>query len=141
MRLLNLISLTIVLLAPLLSCTNIAQEKIAIDKSIMRFHDLYNNEDFESIWNEAGEKLRSASTKLDYEDYMKAIRRKLGRLLASSEVSLSFKKDLKLVTTLYELRDSKFEFGNGSEYFTFEMDDRQLSLIGYNVQSRTLILK
>ena len=104
------------------------------------FHAQYNAARFDQIYNEAAKEFRSASKKDEYDQFMAAVRRKLGAVKttesqswnvnvtpAGAQISLSYK--------------TQFENGSGTEQFTWLDSGDGPKLLGYHINSNALITR
>lgn len=109
-------------------------------KAIPAFHAQYDREDFDAIYNSAAKEFREAAKKQDYDTFMKAVRRKLGTVKSSTRQNWNVFVGTggRRVTLTYA---TQFENGSGTEIFTFVSRDGAPTLLGYNVNSNTLIVK
>jgi hypothetical protein len=124
----------------LAGCGELTKGKPAAEKAISQFHQTYNQGKLEVIWKEADARFRTASTKENYDAFMGAIQRKLGKVTSTSNVGWNV-KSFNLKTTVYMTQNPMFEHGQGTESFTFGIDGTNATLLGYNIQSMDLITK
>jgi len=121
-------------------CGGLIQGKAASEAAIQRFHQTYNEGRPDDIWIEAHAKFRNATTKDKYDQLMSAIQRKLG--VVTSSLNSTWKVNTQNFTTSVSMvQKTVFEKGEGTEVFTFEMDDNRAVLVGYNIQSMDLVTK
>ena len=109
-------------------------------KAVPDFHARYDREDFDGIYNAATAEFREASKKPDYDAFMKAVRRKLGKVKSSERQNWNVNVGTggtRVVLTYA----TEFEHGSGTEVFTFLKRSGAPMLLGYNVNSNTLIVK
>jgi hypothetical protein len=134
------ILLVAAVLVSVLKCA-VTQDMPAIETAIGHFHDLYNAQDFEQTYSEAGQEMFKTTSKGDYLEFMRAVRRKLGSEVKSVRAGWRVDKSLSLQTTVTQGQTTTFENGDGTETFTFKFDGDKPILIGYHISSRALVLK
>lgn len=118
----------------IVGCGGIIKGKAASEAAVTRFHQLYDEGKFDSIWKEAHPQFRSSSTKAKFDASMKENLRKLGKVKSSTTNGLQV-KSVNFKTTVIMTRKTVFERGEGAETFTFEMDGGKAVLCGYKIQS------
>lgn len=115
---------------------SVSNSELAVD----RFHQQFNASRFDEIYSSATDDFRNAAPKKDYDEFMAAVRRKLGRAGASERqqwfinVTLSGKR----VTFTYA---TQFEFGKGQEHFAFIDKGSGPKLLAYTVNSNALVTR
>ena len=122
------------------ACSPVKSKRDAENLAVPHFHAQYNASRFTEIYNEATKDFRSATKKEEYDQFMAAVRRKLGAVKttesrtwnvnvtpAGTQISLSYK--------------TEFENGSGLEQFTWLDNGQGPKLMGYNINSNTLITK
>jgi hypothetical protein len=134
------ITLAMFFATALVGCGGFTKGKPAAEKAIARFHESYNQGKLDDIWKEADSKFRTASTKQKYDEFMGAVRRKLGKVTSTSNTGWNV-KSFNLKTSVFMTQKTVFENGQGSESFTFAIDGTNAVLVGYNIQSMDLITK
>jgi hypothetical protein len=71
---------------------------------------------------------------------MSAVQRKLGKVTQTSNAGFNV-RTFNLTTTVVLNQNTTFEQGTGTEVFTFQMNGEKAVLVGYNINSKDLILK
>src|ERR1051326_9106459 len=117
-RLFAVLSAAVVFLA--IACSTVMAKLDAENLAVPHFHAQYNAARYDQIYNEAAKGFRSASKKEEYDQFMAAVRRKLGAVKttesqswnvnvtpAGAQISLSYK--------------TQFENGSRSEEHTSEL--------------------
>src|SRR5438477_159664 len=126
--------------ALLLGCGGFTKGKPTAERAIAHFHDLYNQGKLDDIWNEAGSRFKSASSKQKFDEFMGAVQRKLGKVVSTANSGWNV-KSFNLKTTVNMSQQTAFEKGQGAESFVFAIDGTNAVLLGYNIQSMDLIMK
>lgn len=123
-----------------LSACNGNETKVASESTaVPRFHALYDAGDFSTIYAEAHEKFREATSRADYDKFIGAVRRKLGRVKSTERQNWNVNVGTggtRVVLTYL----TKFEHGEGTESFTFLSDEGKPKLLGWHINSTALIV-
>jgi Protein of unknown function (DUF4019) len=116
-------------------CSAGEAKKSAETDAVPTFHAQYDRSDFEAIYKNARDEFREATSRDDFEKFMSAVRRKLGKVKSSSRQT--WKVNVGTGGTRIVLTyNTEFELGKGVETFTILNG----KLLGYNVNSNTLIV-
>lgn len=134
------ITLVTFLTVALAGCGGFVKGKAAAGKAIARFHASYNQGELDDIWDAADSKFRAAMTRQKYDDFMGAVRRKLGKVTSTSNTGWKV-QSFNLKTSVRMTQKTIFEKGEGVESFTFAMNGTSAVLVGYNIQSMDLVTK
>lgn len=129
---------TLLLLVTLLQGCGMAGAKERSLAAVMVFHKQLNAGDFNSIWNSADDAFKANSSRQQYDQFMSAVHRKLGKVIRTSTVNWSVRSH-NLKTMVMLVQQTQFERGSGSEQFTFIAKDDGVKLLSYNVNSMDLI--
>jgi hypothetical protein len=117
-------------------CSAGEAKKSAETDTVPAFHAQYDRSDFEAIYKNARDEFREATSRDDFDKFMSAVRRKLGKVKSSSRQTWNVNVGTggtRIVLTF----QTEFEYGKGIETFTFLNG----KLLGYNINSNTLIVK
>lgn len=114
--------------------------KKAAEQSIADFHQMFNDGKLTEIYAASHSKMKNAAKEKEFVDFLDAVQRKLGKVTQTTNVNFNV-RSMNLTTTIALTQSTTFEQGAGSETFTFEMDGDKAVLIGYNINSKDLILK
>lgn len=132
------IGLVVVFSIFLAACgTQESVEDAAIE--IDRFHERLDEGQINAIWESAGEQLRDATPKAEFAQLMNAVRGKLGDTETSEQTGWRVNATTG-GTFVIVGRETEFERGTGSETFTFVRDGEQLLLVGYNINSKEMMI-
>lgn len=108
-------------------------------EAVLRFHVRLNKGEIDTIWNGAGEELRTAATREQFGMLLEAVNRKLGSeqytMVKSSQVGTQPGG-----TFLTMGMETKFDRGTAQETFVFRVDG-DVQLVGYHINSMDLILR
>ena len=102
------------------------------------FHNQLNAGDFDAIWNGPDYEFRQAASRQSYDKFVGAVHRKLGRALRTSNQNWSV-RSLNLKTSIVLVQHTEFEYGKGTETFTFSVRGDSVKLIGYHIESMDLV--
>lgn len=125
-------------LAVLAACSP-ASDLPEADAAITAFHQKLNAGDFDGIYNAAAPQFQSAATRVDHDQLMAAIHRKLGAFQSGSSQSWndSVTTSGHVLTIGYA---AKYERGAALENFVYRLDGGKAMLMGYHVNSNALIV-
>lgn len=116
-------------------CGGILGGKKTAEAAADRVHELYNQNQMETIWQEAGGELHQDSTKQKQQEHLAAVRRKLGRATTSTTRNWKvFQNNLK--TTVHLTRETAFERGHGTEEFVFLIAGTNAVMTSYHLDSK-----
>ncbi len=121
-------------------CGRLTQVKTTGEKAITNFHALYNQGRIQKIWKDADPRFRTATTMLKYEELMKAIQRKLGEELSTSNISWQV-QSYNMETLIRFSQATTYQHGEGMEFFTFAVKGTNSMLTDYNIQSADLMIR
>ncbi len=129
-----LISLLFLSLTGITGCTTVPEARKAASVSVSRFHEEFNSEQYDQIYDESDARFKGTESKKDLTVFLTSIHQKLGK-------SGNTKEENSLVYTtqggmIVNLR-YQTQFGNtlAHENFTFFVDHDHATLVGYNLQS------
>jgi len=114
--------------------------KKAAEQSAADFHKLYNDGKHAEIYSAAHSRFRSGTTEKQFLELMGAVQRKLGKVTQTANAGVNV-RTFNLTTTVVLNQNTTFEQGTGTEVFTFQMSGDKAILVGYNINSKDLILK
>jgi hypothetical protein len=121
-------------------CGGMFQGKQAAEQGVAEFHKLYNDGKLAEIYSSGHSKFKNAATEKEFLELMGAVERKLGKVTQTSNTGFNV-RTFNLTTTVALNQNTTFEQGTGTEVFTFQMEGDKAMLVGYNINSKDLILK
>lgn len=109
------------------------------EAEIPSFHASLDAGDFESIYDASAEELKKAAEKHEFVNLLNAVHRKLGQVTRSEKQNWNIKYSTfgSFVTLVY---DTTFSSGSGTELFVYKLNNGQARLVGYHINSNTLIM-
>lgn len=136
------ISLLLVLSVALFAsgCGGMLKGKQASEQGVADFHKLYNDGKLIEIYSAGHSQLKSTTTEKQFLEFIGAVQRKLGKVTQTFAAGSNV-RTINLTTTVVLSQNTTFEQGTGMEVFTFQMDGDKAILMGYNINSKDLILK
>jgi outer membrane lipopolysaccharide assembly protein LptE/RlpB len=121
-------------------CGNMFKGKQAAEQSVADFHRLYNEGKLAEIYSAGDSKFKGATTEKQFLEFVGAVQRKLGKVAQTSNEGFNI-QTFNFTTTVVLNQSTTFEQGTGTETFTFQMEGGKAVLVGYNINSKDLILK
>jgi hypothetical protein len=121
-------------------CGGMFKGKQAAEQGVADFHKLYNDGKLVEIYTAGHPKLKSSTTEKEFLEFAGAVHRKLGKVIQTSNTRSDIRSH-NFTTTVVLTQNTKFAQGQGTETFTFQMDGEKAILVGYNINSKDLILK
>jgi hypothetical protein len=120
-----------------LSCS-VGVEKALTERAVSVFHNQYNIEDYENIFDHASDSIKNKTSKDNFVNLLARIHAKLGNTIDSKETSYNFNYGTggKVVTLIF---DSTFAHGKGTEKFVYRIINNQAILSGYWLNSNDLL--
>jgi len=128
-----------ILLAMATAACNVQESVDDAKAAVSVFHADLDAADYESIWKEASEPFRKSAPKAEFEKFLDAVHRKLGKSGKSEQ--LGWNANATTGGTFISLQmDTQFEKGRGQEQFVFVKNGKELELQAYNINSPALII-
>lgn len=121
-------------------CGKMFAGKAAAEQGVADFHKLYNEGKLTEIYSTGHSKLKAATTEKQFMDFMGAVQRKLGKVTQTANIGFNV-RTMNFTTTVVLTQNTTFEQGTGTETFTFQMEGDKAVPVGYNINSKDLILK
>lgn len=110
------------------------------DTQVAAFHQKLNQEQYHDIYANSTRQFQKASSEQDITQLFNAIHTKLGNAVSSNRTNVFVNATTSgnFVRCNY---DTTFERGKGQETFNWLLVNDQLTLMGYNIESRDLVVK
>ena len=111
----------------------------AAEQEVARFHQRLAAGEVDSIWASAGPDMKKAGTKAEFDAFLNAVRRKLGKVRSTERTGwrVNYGTSGGTVELAYS---TQFEHGAGTEQFVFSTGEPP-ALVGYHVNSPALITR
>lgn len=121
------------------ACSMSADTELA-EKAVPRFHASLSAEQYESIYSEASEDLRRATTRESFVELLGGVRKKLGVVRSSAMQSwnVQYHTSGTFVTLNYA---TVYAEGEAIERFVYRLKGEQALLAGYHINSNALVMK
>jgi hypothetical protein len=123
------------------SCGNAISSKPLTDAAITDFHKRFNADDFKVVYAGSDEVLKKTTSEAEFLKFMETVHAKLGDQYSSNGTSFSVNTKNFSTTTAVVRQESEFEHGHATETFTYRVADGAVTLQGYNINSKELVLK
>ena len=121
----------------LAACSPAADTKAA-EGGVVSFHNALNNGQFDQIYNATGPEFKAASTRVDFVKILTAVHRKLGNFRSGKTDTWNDNATTSGTYVTLE-REAQFDRGPAQEQFVFKMDGPNAVVVGYHINSNTLI--
>jgi len=124
----------------LVACTNPLKAGQMSDSSVVNFHHQLDQAQYHDIYANASPEFQNASSEKDMTELFTAIHTKLGSVASANRTNVFVNATTRgnFVRTTY---DTTFAQGKGVETFTWLLNNDQLALVGYHIESRELLVK
>lgn len=131
----------------LAGCLFLLQASCSLEESmkkaepcVTRFRQQFDAEQFSEMYNQAGPRYRGATTEAENSELMRAIHTKLGAMSSSRQVGVFVNSGTEgtIVKSTYE---TQYAGGSATETFLIDIGGPRCEIVGYNIQSRALVLK
>ncbi|QQS37762.1 MAG: hypothetical protein IPM56_07385 [Ignavibacteriales bacterium] len=133
------ITFSLVMLILFSSCMNLNQNKEVAEKAIQKFHENFNNQSFNEIYNNSDKEFKSKTSIEEFNKFISVVYSKLGPHISSESKMVSVTTG-NMDTYIRVNQITKFKKGSGEELFIFSMHDKKLLLFNYNINSKDLII-
>jgi hypothetical protein len=120
--------------------TDMMKWKTAAEAHADVFHHLFNGENFKGITDAADPGMFKVTSSAEVCELLATMRRKLGEAKTSETVNCQV-NTVNGQTTVVLVQKTAFESGNGTETFSYRIVGEKPLLLGYNINSKDLIMK
>lgn len=120
------------------ACGGTASVKQAAQE-VESFHHELDAGNYEAIWQASAPAMKASATKADFEKLMAAVHTKLGNTRKSTQSGWRVNATTGGTFTVVG-QDTEYARGKAAETFTFQSDGKRLRLVGYNINSREMII-
>ena len=124
----------------LLAGCSMKEDMAAGDKAVTAFHQALDAGQFQQVWAQSAQDMKTATPQDRLTAMLDAVHRKLGRFKSGSQIGFNdnVSNSGHMVTINYQ---AQYEKGAASEQFVFRIDGGKALLAGYNINSDALILQ
>ncbi|MBX2813999.1 MAG: DUF4019 domain-containing protein [Myxococcales bacterium] len=119
---------------------NAKKDTLAAEKAVTKFHAQFNKEQFATMYAETHEEFKKASSEEDIIELFQAVHSKLGPVV-STEQKVRHVTNINFVRYVKFNYETTFKEGTGTETFRFIIEDTKAKLLGYNINSRDMLVK
>jgi opacity protein-like surface antigen len=124
--------------ALLLAACSFSADTQAAEQAVTVFHAAFNSSRFDDIYSASDAKYKSGSSRADSTKFLAAVRTKLGRF--QSGKTLGSNDNVNPGGHFVTLtREAQFERGKAEETFVVRIAGSRAILVGYNINSNTLV--
>lgn len=120
---------------PVTATADLAQS----EKAVAAFHADANAGKFDDIYFGSGDEMQDAADIADFEEFLGVVQRKLGKAGKSTQEGWRVNYVNGASMTVLNMK-TIYEKGEAMETFTFKSSPKGPSLVGYNIQSKALIM-
>lgn len=121
-------------------CSEMTKAKPAAEEAMSTFHENYNSADFRAIYDNSHDDFKQASTYESFDELLQAVHSKLGKVVSTENQTWNVRTfNFKTSITIQQKTD--FEKGSAAETFVYGIKDDKAILVGYNINSRDLIVQ
>ena len=132
--------LTPILAAAMLAGCGVRESFDDASAEVDRFHAALDAGEWQRVWKGADPALRGATQREEFGRPLEAVHRKLGKVRSSEQTGWNANATTQGTFLTLTMR-TEFERGSGMEEFVYrKADDGKLALVGYNIQSREMML-
>jgi hypothetical protein len=127
-------------LCALVACTNPFKAGEMSDAGVAAFHRQLNQAQFHQMYASASPDFQQATSEKDITELFNAIHTKLGDVTGTNRTNIFLNATTSgnFARVTYH---TTFAHGTGEETFNWRISNGQLSLVGYHIESRDLIVK
>ncbi len=118
---------------------NATADLAASEKAIAAFHADANAAKFDDIYFASSDEMQNAQDVADFETFLGAVHRKLGKAGKSTQEGWRINYMNGTSMTILNMK-TIYEKGEAEEIFTFKSSPNGPLLVGYNIQSKELII-
>lgn len=114
------------------------KDAILAEQEVPNFHTQLDAAQFNEIYEASAEDLKTVTTKQDFVAFLSAVNRKLGKVLKSEKTTwnVNYHTSGTFITLAY---NTTFTNGAGTEQFVYKLLNGRALLVGYHINSNTLI--
>lgn len=119
---------------------NPVQSTSEADKAAAVFHDLYDDKEYEKIFEAAHSDFKASQSQANIVNFLRSVREKLGKVKSTSRNGWNI-NSVNMKTNVILTFETEFENGKGVETFTYRVNDGSALLLGWHVNSNALFMK
>jgi hypothetical protein len=130
----------LLVLAVVLGGCSFPEDKARGEHAVARFHHLFAVSEYSAIYADTTEGFRETATEAEFVEFMGAVRRKLGNVLACELAGFEVNWDDD-GTSVWLSYHSAYELGDATEQFVWVIEGEVARLESYQIDSKELILR
>ena len=135
----KLIFTTIFIFPLIFGCSDMTKAKPAAEAAMTIFHERYNSELFGEIYNDSHSDFKNSSDFESFNEFIQAVYSKLGKVVSTENKGWNV-KNLNLKTFVVIKQETILAEGAGIETFHYRIKENRAVLVGYNINSRDIII-
>jgi hypothetical protein len=112
----------------------------AAEQAVSKFHELLDSGRFAEVFVQSSDDLKKVTGEAEFVELLEAVHRKLGNSKSSTRQAwnVNYHTTGTFITLKYR---TVYSEGEAAEQFVYRMQDSVPSLVGYHINSNTLIVK
>ncbi len=132
--------LVVLMILSFLSVNCFMKEGIeAGEKAVRKFHNQYDNEEFNQIYDDATDEFKNSDSKKNIVEFLEKAREKWGKVKDSRRTSWNINKNLSGTFATVKFK-TDFENGEATETFVFLISEKEAILSNYRVKEELKFL-
>lgn len=108
------------------------------EKAAVLFHTLYDDEDYDKIFDTAHADFKSAQPKVDTINFLKSVREQLGTIKTTNRTGWKA-NSFNLKTNVVLTYETEYQNGRGVETFTYRIANGGATLLGWHITSNDVV--
>ncbi|MEM8549714.1 MAG: hypothetical protein AAGF10_02890 [Verrucomicrobiota bacterium] len=121
-------------------CSDLIHGKSLAGEAITHFHERYNAEDFEGIYDRAAPAFRKADSQANYNNFFSSVRKKLGPVESTENTYWHVNANTS-GSVVDMVQKTTYADGASVEKFKFQLNDGIAKLLYYRIDSDQLVVR